>query len=443
MGRGEKNEREAALFAIIEVLERQTFIQEALAGTAVSGEGRAYVGRVVRGVVERAIELDERIACYASMKLKRMHPVVRNILRLGCFELRYLDQIPGSASVNECVKLAKACGQQRASGMINAILRKIASGSEEALTEAGRVSMPAWIWEMWRKRFGRERALRIAESFLAERPPVLRVNPSRISPEELRRIYQEEGIALRPIESLPGVFVLEQAGSVETLPGFVKGWFYIQDAGAIRVLQEAGLQPGERVLDCCASPGGKAFLAAELVGASGFVEARDKTDKKVALLRENAARLHYSHIRIRKHDALVWEEASREAFDLVIADVPCSGLGVLGRRPEIKYRLKKEDIESLTDLQSRIFDCVCGYVRPGGRLLYATCTISEAENEAQTAAFLRRHPEFEFYRERLFFPDEGEVPQDGFYACVMRRKAGSMSDMSKALGPEGVGADLG
>lgn len=463
-----------ALDVLIAVLERGEYLSDALEslsdGAEKSGKRRdfsqeqkriakvggkedrqekhrqAYIKKVTKGVVERAIELDFRLNVIASKKIKRMHPIVRNILRLGAYELLYMDSIPSSASVNECVKLAKRRGQARASGLVNAVLRKLAVVSEIRENEDAErpilqspsnlknksklsfqlsicYSMPKWIVQKWVDRFDAEQTEEMLRAFLQEKPLTVRVNQSQISVKEMQEMFARTGIRAERIADVPMALVLYRGDgiSVTEMPGFAEGLFYIQDISSMQVCTMAGIRQGESVLDVCAAPGGKALHAADLVGESGTVEARDVSERKVRKIEENVRRCRFSNITTKVWNATELDEECVGKYDVVLADVPCSGLGVLGRKPEIKYRLTEEDVRSLAEIQREILECVQAYVKPNGRLVYSTCTISEKENEEQTAGFLKRHTEFEKVAEKQILP-RTDYLGDGFYICVMQRK---------------------
>ena len=444
-------EREEALDVLIAVLERGEYLSDAVehlsgrtegsgkrqplkepktgaengAGEEKQRQHRRYIKRVTKGVIERAVELDFRLNRIAAKKVRRMHPVVRNILRLGAYELLYMDSIPASASVNECVKLAKRRGQARAGGMVNAVLRRLSAPAQEFDKDAVsdfsvRYSMPEWIVKAWVDRFGIARTEEMLRAFLQEKPLTVRVNRSRVSVAELQERLANTGIRTERIEEAPTALACCRGDEMLHWPGFAEGLFYIQDVSSMQVCTLADIRPGERVLDVCAAPGGKALHAADLVGEHGGVEARDVSERKIRRIRENIRRCRFTNISAKVWDAAVFDEGSAGKYDVVLADVPCSGLGVLGRKPEIKYRLTEQDIFDLAQIQRNILECVHSYVKPGGRLVYSTCTISEAENEKQTAGFLKRHKEYEKIAEKQLLP-RTDASGDGFYICVMKR----------------------
>ena len=425
-------ERGQALSVILAVTERHAYLKDALEQELGSGkaEHRSYIGKVTRGVIERLIELDTRLNAITAKNIKRLHPVVRGILRLGTYELLYMDSIPPSASVNEAVKLAKAKGQARAAGMVNAVLRRVADAPlpdfvitdpDTAASLSVRYSMPEWIVGLWLKQFGSEQTKEMLAASLAERALTIRVNLSRGPVEELLQCFEAKGIRASRIPDKPMALSLPMGTNITALPGYPEGWFYVQDISSMSVCLMADIHLGEHVLDLCASPGGKSLHAADLTGSDGLVEARDLTPQKLERIEENQRRCGFSQIRTKAADATVPDPACVEQFDVVLVDAPCSGLGVLGRKPEIKYRVKPEDIEQLAVIQGQILTAAASYVKKGGRLVYSTCTLSDAENSGQIRQFVKTHPQYRISREELLLPQTGLPGNDGFYICVMNR----------------------
>lgn len=417
-----KDDRRSALDTIIDVLEKDAYLPGRLSKHSVrknrfgqSARGRSgYTGRVCRGVVERAIELDYRLATISSMKLKRMHPVVRNVLRLGAYEILYMDSIPTAATVNEMVTLTKRKGQKRAAGMVNAVLRKVENTSCNKVPY--KYSIPAWLYDRLKGQFGKE-ADDICEAFLQEVPLTLRINQSAVSEEKWEQLLKDAGISFEQITR--GVYSLLDYDSIEAIPGYNEGFWYIQNPSSTMSASMAGIKPGMKVLDMCAAPGGKSLHAADLCGPEGSVLSRDISEAKVKLIRENIERSPFSNTEAEVWDATVFDEASVDGFDVVIADVPCSGVGVIGRKPEIKYRLKQEDISQLASIQKSILENACRYVKDGGRLVYSTCTVLDEENHRQIRAFLETHEDYVYIEEKQILPHD---VWDGFYICVMEKK---------------------
>lgn len=403
-----KDDRERALDTIINVLEK---------GEYMSGSGNGYTGRVCRGVTERAIELDRRLGTISSMKIKRMHPVVRNVLRLGAYEILYMDSIPVSATVNEMVSLVKKRGQKRASGMVNAILRKVSGTVCEE--NQYKYSMPGWLYDRL-KAFYPDKADDICRTFLKEQLLTMRINTSVVTVERMEQLFKESGISYEAISET--VYRISDYESVEEIPGFEEGYWYIQNPSSTMPAKMADIRSGMKVLDMCAAPGGKTIHAADLCGSDGYVESRDISAKKVSRIRENIKRSPFSNIETKVWDATVFDEKSVETFDVVIADVPCSGVGVIGRKPEIKYRLKETDILQLVSIQKQILANASQYVKNNGRLVYSTCTILKEENSDQIKEFLNDNANFHLIEELQILPHD---EWDGFYVCVMEKNAGT------------------
>ncbi len=423
-------EREQALHVLIDVLEQEHFLKDALEEAVrqdeISLHGHGYLWKITKGVTERALEMDATINGFSKQKIKRMHPLVRNILRLGSYELLYMDSIPVSATVNECIRLTKRVHQHKASGFVNAVLRKISrEGQPKEMIESWdlsiRYSMPEWITKKWLARFGVIETEKMLQAFLQERPLSIRIRTGNISKTSLVNRLLENGVESRPVEGIEDALLVWTHGSLTELSEFSKGLFFVQDTASMSVCHFAEIHDKERVLDICASPGGKTFHAADLVGKDGFVDARDISKFKLKRLEENKNRGGYSNVSTKVWDARVFDEDAVGKYDVVLADVPCSGLGVLGRKPEIKYRLKETDIDQLRELAQSILENARMYIKEQGRLVFSTCTISEEENEKQVQAFIQRHPDFSIIREKQFLPGEMQAGNDGFYICVMKK----------------------
>ena len=359
----------------------------------------AFASRLVLSVLENASYCDFLIGCYSRGKLE---PQVRDILRLGTAQLLFLDRVPTSAAVNESVSLCRRNGRQRAAGLVNAVLRKIADhrsdlpevpgkGTAEYLSV--RYSHPLWLAQELVERKGYD----FTEAFFAANnepaPLNLQVNTLKVSASDYARALARTEIPYTVPEEPEGCLLLD-GGIAQQLPGFEDGLFYVQDRAARMAVEFVNPAPGLRVLDACACPGGKSFAAAVRMGNQGSILACDIHEKKLGLLQSGAERLGIGIIETRAMDARVFDPELEEAFDLVIADVPCSGFGVIGKKPEIRYKAQKE-IRALPEIQLSILENLSRYVAPGGTLLYSTCTVLEQENEAVVRAFLAGHPAFE------------------------------------------------
>lgn len=391
---------------------------------------RAFITRVVNGTLERMIELDHIIHSFSKVKVNKMKPVIRMILRSGVYQIKYMDAVPDSAVCNESVKLAGKRGFTGLKGFVNGVLRNVSRNlakveypSREKDPEGYlsiRYSLPAWLAAQWIREYGLEKAEEIGKGFFAERPLCVRCNASRISREELAERLRREGVVVTPDEEVPCALWLQGYDHVAGLPEFREGLFYVQDLSSMRAVLWADPKEGDQVLDVCAAPGGKAIHVAEMLRGTGMVEARDLTDYKIGLLEENIRRAGLANIRAVKWDATLLDPEKEEKMDIVLADLPCSGLGVLGKKPDLRYKMTPEKEEELVRLQQKILSVVQTYVKPGGTLVYSTCTIHRAENEENTRWFLENHPKFRLKKERQLLP--GADRGDGFYIAVMEKE---------------------
>lgn len=391
---------------------------------------RAFITRVVNGTLERMIELDHIIHSFSKVKVNKMKPVIRMILRSGVYQIKYMDAVPDSAVCNEAVKLAGKRGFTGLKGFVNGVLRNVSRNlarveypSREKDPEGYlsiRYSLPAWLAAQWIREYGLDKAEEIGEGFFAERPLCVRCNTGRISREELAERLRREGVEVTPDEEVPCALWLQGYDHVAGLPEFREGLFYVQDLSSMRAVLWADPKEGDQVLDVCAAPGGKAIHVAEMLRGTGMVETRDLTDYKIGLLEENIRRAGLANIRAVKWDATLPDPEKEEAMDIVLADLPCSGLGVLGKKPDLRYKMTPEKEEELARLQQKILSVVQAYVKPGGTLVYSTCTIHRTENEENTRWFLENHPKFRLRKERQLLP--GVDRGDGFYIAVMEKE---------------------
>ena len=393
-----------------------------------SKSDRAFITRVTEGTLERMIELDYITDQFSKVKVKKMKPVIRAIVRSAVYQLKYMDSVPASAVCNEAVKLAVSRGFAGLKGFVNGVLRSIARGLDSVSYPPGDTaeylsvaySMPMWILEQWLPVYGRESVERMLRNFLEEKPTSVRCNLHQISREDLRAKLEGEGVTVQEVPDLPCALLISGYDYLGALSSFCDGDFQVQDISSMLVAEKADPQPGDYVIDVCAAPGGKALHLADKLDGTGMVEARDISDYKVGLIRENIRRSCMENIRAVRRDATVPDMDSEEKADIVIADLPCSGLGVLGRKSDLKYRMTKEGEEELAALQRRILSVVHRYVKPGGRLVYSTCTINRGENEENAAWFAREYPQFAMEEEEQILP--GGKAGDGFYIACFRKE---------------------
>lgn len=409
---------------------------------------RAFIKRVSEGTMERMIEIDYIIDQFSGTKVKKMKPVIRAVLRSAVYQLKYMDAVPDSAVCNETVKLAVKRGFSGLRGFVNGVLRSIARNkanivypsmeTEPVRAISIRYSMPEWIVNRFCDSYGQERCIRILAAYLGDdlcdfvqtgkeekdsikalsqnpaphRGTCVRVDTDRKSAEEVRCSLEAQGIKVVPHERLTYAFYISGYDVLDEIPEFSEGILYVQDISSMMVAEIAQPRENDFILDVCAAPGGKSLHLAQMMHGTGMVEARDLTEYKADLIRENISRCRAKNIRAVVWDATVFDPEMEEKADIVIADLPCSGLGVIGRKTDIKYRASEEGIRELSELQKKILDVVWRYVKPGGTLMYSTCTMTAEENGENTAWFLRQHPQFSLVSERQYLPDEG---CDGFY----------------------------
>ena len=391
-----------------------------------SKQDRAFLTRLAEGTTERRIELDYIINQFSKVKTEKMKPVIRNILRCAVYQIKYMDQVPDSAACNEAVNLAIRKGFKNLRGFVNGVLRNIArnidkiaypENTEEFLSI--KYSMPQWIIRMWVRDYGEEKTKYILEGFYKERATTIRINGNATTKEELIRELTGEGIQVKEHPLLASALLISGYDYLAAIPAFREGKFQVQDAASIMVAEQAGIKEGDYILDVCAAPGGKALHAAQILNGTGMVEARDLTEMKVELIRENILRMGFENIRAVQQDATCFDADSEEKADVLIADLPCSGLGVLAKKTDLKYKMNPETETEVAALQREILDTVCRYVKPEGTLMYSTCTISRTENEENAGWFAEKHPEFDLEWEKQIFPSD---ITDGFYIAKFIRR---------------------
>ena len=397
----------------------------------------ALATRLCYGVIQNRGKLDYYLAQLLTGRLKDLHPAVRDILHLGLYQIYELDKIPDSAAVNQSVSLAKRyCKNPKAPALVNGVLRRAADTKrqlKEPVSYADRYSHPEELISLLKANLpkGQLEPMLIADNQAPK--TVIQVNTLKADTAGLTARLAEAGITARPHGWMPDCLVLENTGNLEALPPFREGLFYVQDpASRLSVLCAQLPRTGAKVLDCCAAPGGKSFAAAIAMGGRGEIVSCDIHPHKAELIRKGAQRLGLQNITSRVQDASVLVEEWVGQMDAVIADVPCSGLGIIRKKPDIRYKNLKET-ENLPELQLSILCNQACYVRPGGVLMYSTCTVLRRENEDVAARFLEENPEF--YPEPLNLPDifpknetgmltliPGQWDTDGFFICRMRRK---------------------
>ena len=280
--------------------------------------------------------------------------------------------------------------------------------------------MPEWLIEKWQKQYDKTQLEEMFQAFLEKSATSIRVNTEKTTKEELRKELEAEQITVMENEEVPNALYIDGYDFLSGITAFQEGKFYVQDVSSMLVSLWAEPKEGAQVIDVCAAPGGKSIHMAELLHGTGMVEARDLTEYKVSLIEENIERCGLTNIRAKQADARVLEEDSVGKADIVIADLPCSGLGVIGKKPDIKYKMSEAKCVELAALQREILHTVQNYVKSGGVFMYSTCTINPQENEENVQWFLKEHADFELERQQQILPKKGK--NDGFFLARMVRK---------------------
>ena len=396
----------------------------------------ALATRLCYGVLQNRLKLDHYLQQLLTGKLKDLHPAVRDILHLGLYQMKEMDKVPTSAAVNESVDLAKKyCKKQRyAPGLVNAVLRKAADAPlQEPTGWQEKYSHPQPLIDLLKGYVGKERIEPMLRANNEAPETVVQVNTLVITTAALAQRLESEGVAVQPHGWMKDCLVLSGTGNLEKLPSFREGLFYVQDAAAKLSVLCAELTPGQNVLDCCAAPGGKSFAAAIAMENRGSIVSCDVHPHKAELIANGAARLGIEVLSARCQDATAFVPDWEEKMDTVIADVPCSGLGIIRKKPDIRYK-NLQELAALPALQLQILKNQARYVRPGGVLLYSTCTLLRQENEGIVEAFLKEDTRFQLEKLPLptAFPENtsgmlalvpGEYDTDGFFIAKLRRKA--------------------
>ena len=356
--------------------------------------------RLVHGTLEYQYRIDYTLNSFSKLKVNKMKPYIRNLLRMSVFQLLFTDKIPDSAVCDEAVKLIKKTAYRNLSGFVNGILRNIARSREDLNipNDAVRYSVPEWLLKLLSETVGDDKAIGFLDYSL-----------------------EEHGVSIRRCGT-DEVSVITDIGRLTEAEDWKNGLITVQDFSSAQPVKLAGIKSGDTVIDVCASPGGKSIQASEKTGPEGKVYACDLTEKKLERIKENIVRLKRDNIFPMVQDATVRKEEFINLADVVLADCPCSGIGTVSKKPEIKNRLKPEDCIALAEIQRNILDNVCDYVKAGGKLVYSTCTLDHFENEDNLRYFLKRHPEFSLETEKILVPHKNqEIPFDGFYIAVLKK----------------------
>jgi 16S rRNA (cytosine967-C5)-methyltransferase len=404
---------------------------------------RAFLSRVFTGTVKVYLTLDYIIEQFSTLPVRKMKPLIRNLLRMSVYQLRYMDQVPSSAVCNEAVKLAKKRGFDKLSGFVNGILRNIIRNEANIKFPDKQLdpvkyleisySYPQWLVSELLTQYDFAAVETILAASLTEKELTIRTNLKKVTPQELKEILLAEGVTAEESNYLPYAFKLKNYDYLEKLNAFQKGYFAVQDVSSMLVCEVAGINEKHLVVDVCAAPGGKTMHAAQ---TANIVFSRDLTEYKVGLINENLKRLELTNVQTKVWDASVLDEELIGKADVVIADLPCSGMGVFGKKADLKYKFLPNQQKELVELQRKILSVIQSYVKEGGVLMFSTCTINHGENTDNMEWFLNN---FDFTPENIdaYLPDklksettekgylqllQGVHSTDGFFIAKFRRK---------------------
>ena len=440
---GPTKERELILDILMEILENGGYSHVVLKKALdkhqyLEKQKRAFITRVTEGTIEYLLTIDAVIDQCSKTKVSKMKPVIRTILRMSVYQILKMDRIPDSAVCDEAVKLAVKRRFHGLKGFVNGVLRTVSREKDTfVFTDWSRkYSMPDWIIELWKKQYPAETVERIMKAFLEERPTSVRCNLDRASMEDILKSLEQDGVTVLANPLADHALFLSGYDYLDAVRAFREGWITVQDVSSSFVGEVADPKKGDVVLDVCGAPGGKSLHIADKLAGTGEVVVRDLTENKILLVEDNIRRTGFTNIRAEVWDALEEDPAWEEKADIVIADLPCSGLGIIGKKPDIKYQVTEEDLRELAELQKDILSVVWRYVKPGGKLIYSTCTIDRLENEDQRTWFLEHFPfeaasiegalgsqvKEETMKDGYIQLLPGTYPCDGFFIAAFRRK---------------------
>lgn len=392
------NEREIVLDILLELSKEEEYSDILIKAVLdkydyLDAKKKAFIKRVSEGTIERRIQIDYVLDRYSKTPVGKMKPLIRELLRMSVYQLLFMEHIPDAAVCNEAVKLAKKRRFQTLQGYVNGVLRTIAREREKIsypdrekniMTHLSvRYSMPLWLVRHFTDAYGEKVCEKILSAFLERRTVSVRLREHLTGKEreELLDAWRLDGVEVRKHPYLPYAVELQKAAGIHRLAGYGEGLFAVQDVSSMLAVEAAGIRPGDTVLDVCASPGGKTLHAADKLGGTGEVIACDVSQYKTDRIEENRRRLGVGNVSVRVQDARLRDESLLNRADVLLADVPCSGLGVIGHKQDIKYRVTPEALEEIQKLQREIITNVIDYIKPGGVLLYSTCTMNPGENE--------------------------------------------------------------
>ncbi|MEA3424115.1 MAG: 16S rRNA (cytosine(967)-C(5))-methyltransferase RsmB [Bacillota bacterium] len=440
------NVRKLAVNVLTAITYKKEYMNEVLTKESIKidRENQGYLHRVVNGVIENLLYIDELIASQSKIKLKKLRDNDKNILRLSIYEMIYMDSIPTYATVDEAIKLMKKSNYQLVK-YTNGLLRNFADNHEKIIDDFDKkdqdditrlsviYSHPKWMVERWINDLGIEETEALLKSNNAVPYLSIRTNTLKITRDDLLKKLIYLGIDAKPSTNLSEAIIIESLNQVDLFNTklFKKGNFIVQDLSSILAVYALSPEKGEKILDMCAAPGGKSTHIAQLIEDEGTVVSRDVSYEKLYKIKENTERLELKSVKLELKDASILDEESLNAYDKVLLDAPCSGLGIIRRKPDIKWHRQMEDIDNLSKIQLVMLNNAAKYVKIGGVLVYSTCTIDKKENDEVIKFFLDTHPEFivdtlenipiEFIDGNYLRILPNRHNMDGFFACRLKK----------------------
>ena len=397
---------------------------------------KRFLKRLSYGAIEWAVESDAYIRHFSSLSVRRLEPSVRTVLRMALYEILHMDTVPEAVSCHEAVELLKSVAGERYAGFVNGVLRSVLRQRDEVrLRPWEELALPKNLYEYFLDRYGKKTTKKLANAFLERQPEVtIHIDSNKISVREYEEHLQSCNLQYASGHYMRDSFLIRHCEDVRSLSGYEEGWFFVQDESSMLAVLCADIQSGDTVVDVCASPGGKSMHALLRMNGQGFLSYRDISEKKLSRVRENLRRLQYTNAKGKVWDGTRADREWRERADVVLADVPCSGMGIIGKKPEIKYHALQK-VEKLVPLQREICQASLTMLRKGGVFLYSTCTICEKENE-ENVMWLEEHCGLKRESLDAFLPEElqnkmtaqgmiqmlpGIHKSDGFFVARFRK----------------------
>jgi len=446
------NPREIAVQALLEIMEGDAYNSVTLKkllrqNGAMPPRDRAFVTEIVNGTLRNIYYIDYVLNHISTIKTEKMKPWILALLRSAVYQLLFLDKVPASAVCNEAVELTKGKGFAKLSSFVNGVLRNVIRKEKEIVLPSEeenpveylsvRYSHPIWLLNMWMHQYDYDFVKALCQKNNEALRVTIACNTTKITPSQLKKELEESGVVVEKSKMIENGLLVSKTADMGKLPAFQKGYFHVQDESSLFAVTILDPQKGERILDVCAAPGGKTFSIAEKMDNQGEVVSRDIFPHKVVLIQEGVDRLGLDIVKVEEWDAMVLKQEDMEQYDRVLIDAPCSGLGLIRKKPDIRLKKNGNAIDELVKIQRSILEQGSKYVKNGGILVYSTCTICQKENLKNIEWFLKEHTEYRLEDMTPLLPKNWEFPTakqgyvnlfphihetDGFFVARMRRE---------------------